>query len=270
MGSDNPSTDHVNDTMNRSIAEQQPSATEADVQKAFELRDNLRYVKNDTYVADPSLFLGTAFFERSGSDKLEQCPTMVRTKAADSSILTTPRTVSELVIDARLTASLDVLAFFSASCGRDEVYELRVVENYAARADTRCLEWDQALIDWAKHPQIKAVIASPDVTSLTIVIGVAQKYVTSKKYRKFEAGAKGGAFGINVGGKLYTSSSDFRVDVVYGLDLLSYWCRGTDFDTVSEQLLEAEAAVIDRAQITRRNEMFDRMAVEQKSILPPQ
>ncbi len=267
MGSDCPTTSHVNDSMNNTVAEQESLATQEELENAFKLSDGLRYIKNDTFVADPSLLLGFVYYEMTNSEELSAFLTAVEVDVAESSVLTAPQTVSELIIDSRISGSTNIFSLISLSAGQDEVVELRVINNVTARAITRGKEWNNALSEWMDNSMSIRLIENPNVSSITIVTGVVQKYITSKKFSKFEAGTKGGAFGINVAGKLYTSSSDFKLDIIYGIDLATIDVRGVDVQEISRRV--AEGKVIRQVEeLKLRDQLFDKMAMRSKSVFP--
>lgn len=224
-------TDQINQAMDAEVSQGKQPSSERDFQRAFPTTDVLRYIANDTFMADPSKLLGKVYYETKGSRELIPFHTRVTVKADPESRLTAPSTVSELIIESSRQASLEFLMFLSLSVGNEEVLELRVINNAAARAIDSGDGWDEALDKWHADDRCQALINDPEVTAISVVTGVIQKYLSSKKYRKFEAGIKGGYAGINVGGKLYTSSSEFQLDIVYGVDLVSFGTLGKRGDT---------------------------------------
>jgi hypothetical protein len=250
--------------MNNQLASQKPVASEADVKKAIPTTDTLRYVKNDTFVADPTLLLGRVYYERIGSNALIPFHTSIVAAVDEKSILKSPQTVSELIVDSKISASLDVLSYVSLSLSQDEVYELRVINNTAARLVDKGDQWDQALTKWMKNPLCEQLINNAKVGSISVVTGVVQKYMTSKKYKKFEAGAKGGGWGVNVAGSLYTSSSEFQLDVIYGLDLVSFG-KVADLNEFAENIAKG-IKVTDPIELVGINTLFDNMARKRASI----
>jgi hypothetical protein len=231
----NSSTEHINETMNSEVATAKPVATLNDLRQALPTTDTLRYVKNDTFIADPTLLLGRVYYEKVGSNALIPFHTRITVAVDERSLLKSPQTMSELVIDSKMSASAEVLSFVSLSLSNDELYELRVINNAAGRAQDSGDAWDQALKKWLDNPLSQLLINSKKVGSVSVVTGVVQKYLTSKKYRKFEAGVKGGGWGVNVAGSLYTSSSEFQLDVIYGLDLVSFG-RAEDVNEFAENV----------------------------------
>jgi hypothetical protein len=260
----NSSTDHINEAMNKDVATAKPLATINDLRKALPAADTLRYVKNDTFIADPTLLLGRVYFEKTGSDALIPFHTQIAVSADDRSLLKAPLTVSELIIDSKMSASAEVLSFVSLSVSNDEVYELRVINNAAARAKDSGDPWDLALKKWLDNSLCQRLINDKAVGAISIVTGVVQKYLTSKKYRKFEAGAKGGGWGVNVAGNLYTSSSEFQLDVLYGLDLVSF-PRADDVNQFAENIAKGQRLTTPD-ELATVNKLFFNMARQRASI----
>lgn len=251
-------TEHINQAMNEDVAEPLAPSTASDLKRAFPSRDALRYIANSTFIADPSKLLGRVYYEKRGQDALIPFSTRVTVKTDESSRLSAPQTVSELVIDSKASASADFLSLVSLNVGADDVFELRVIDNAAARAIDNGDEWDAAVTKWYENPRSQELLRHPDVAAISVVTGVVQKYLTSKKYRKFEAGAKGGNWGVNVAGNLYTSSSEFQLDVVYGVDLVSFGIR--DEPAALEDKVSQVTPMTRKADISEMGDRFTEMA----------
>src|ERR1700733_6057770 len=252
--------------MNKHVSNARPVATLDDLRKAFPTTDTLRYVKNDTFIASPTLLLGRVYYEKVGDDELIPFHTQITVDVDDRSLLKTPQTVSELIIDSKVSVSADVLALVSLSLKDDELYELRVINKGGGAAQDTGDSWDQALTKWLDNPRSKQLIDSRNVGAVSVVTGVVQKYLTSKKYRKFEAGVKGGSYGVNVAGNLYTSSSEFQLDVVYGLDLVSF-PRADDVLEFVQKVVQGGDRVKEPEELASINRMFSSMAIRHGSIL---
>jgi hypothetical protein len=264
MGSSNVTTEHVNMIMNDRVANQKMIATVDEVRRAFQSTDTLRYIKNDTYIANPKGLLGNVFVEHEeeGSSKLERFLISVEAVVDKESILKSPQARTELILDTKAMAAVDLFSFISLDGSAEEVYELRVIDNAAARLIDKGAKWEAALRNWMSNSFAKTIITDPTVGSIGIVTGVVQKYITTKKYRKFDVNAKGGAFGVNLAGSLYTSSSEFSLDIVYGLDItyLPKEKSKTDF----ELIVEKDLKITDSNEISRLNRKFTEMSLQMK------
>lgn len=220
MGTNAPTKEHVNQAMNDAIAESKPLATAADVAKQFQSKDNLHYIKSDDVVANPGVLLGSVFYEQDAKTDLMPFYIGVDGKVDESTVLKTPLVRSEMVVDKKIGASTDILSYVSLKLEDNEVFEFRILDNYAARLSIKGKDWNNAINDWLAQQAVKSLLADKSVGSVGVVVGIVQKYISTKKYRKFDGSAKGGAFGVNANGELYTSSTDYSLDIVYGLNLI--------------------------------------------------
>ena len=257
-------TKHVNEAMNKEVAEARPIAKPADIQKAVPIRDSLRYVQNDTYVADVSAILGRVYYEKIGSDTLLPFYISIAAAVDPNSKLSAPQTVSELIVDSKIKVKAEALSFLSADLSTEELLEVRVINNASARVIDKGDDWEAAITKWLNNPICQNLINNPSVGTISVVTGAVQKYFTTKKYRKFEAGAKGGGWGVNVEGSLYTSTSQFELSVVYGLDLVTF----KQADNVNEfaENIANRVVVKDADGLKNVNRLFTNMAMSRPSI----
>ncbi len=258
------STKHVNDAMNAGVAEARPIATPADLQKAMPTRDALRYLRNDTYVADVSAILGRVYYEKVGSDTLVPFYIAVAATVDANSKLSAPQTVSELIVDSKLKVKVEALSFLSADLSAEELLEVRVINNASARVVDKGDEWEAAITKWLNNPLCHSLVNNQSVGTISVVTGAVQKYFTTKKYKKFEAGAKGGGWGVNVEGSLYTSTSQFELSVVYGLDLVTFK-QAENVNEFADNLAK-HIVVNDAASLQTVNRKFDNLAMSRASI----
>lgn len=264
MGKQNLTTEHVNSSMNE-ITNQKMIATANEVKKEFGATDTLRYIKNETYIADSKVLLGKVFFEKNGSNELKPFIISVEAKVDENSILKTPMTKAELILDAKAMASVELFSIVNLGANAEELFEFRIIDNSAARLIDRGDEWLSALLKWMSNPLSKEIINNQEIGSIGVVTGVVQKYISTKKYRKFQADVKGGAFGINIGGSLYTSVSEFTLDIVYGLDIVYLPKVLSMRDFVSN--VENNKTITDNAEINRLNGYFTKLALKTKDFV---
>lgn len=257
-------TTHINEAMNTEVAEARPIATIDDLNQAVPMRDALRYIKNDTYVADISAILGRVYYEKMGSDTLIPFIISIAAAVDPNSRLSAPQTVSELIVDSKIKAKAEALAFLSAELAADELLEVRVINNAVARVVDKGDEWDTAIAKWLNNSICQNLINDPSVGTISVVTGAVQKYFTTKKYKKFEAGAKGGGWGVNVEGSLFTSTSQFELSVVYGLDLVTF--KRADNVNQFVENIAAHVMVKDADDLRNVNRMFDNMVKSRSSI----
>jgi hypothetical protein len=167
-------------------------------------------------------------------------------------------------VDSKLKAKVEALSFLSADISAEEILEVRVINNSSARVIDRGDEWEAAIAKWLANPLCQSLINNQKVGTISVVTGAVQKYFTTKKFKKFEAGAKGGGWGVNVEGSLYTSTSQFELSVVYGLDLVTFK-QAEDVNEFVENLANRRLVkdVVGLADVNRK---FDRMAMSRASI----
>jgi len=258
------STQHVNDVLTDKVSDSIPFASKDDVNRALPTQDMLRYIKNDVNVADVTSLLGRVFYENKGDKKLKAFALPVNAILDEKSILNAPQVVSELIINNKVKASVDALSFLSISTDGEELVELRIINNAAARATLSGDAWPEALTKWLAHPLCIKLVENKNVGMISIVTGVVQKYITSKKYRKFDASAKGGGMGVNAEGSLYTSTSQFELTVLYGLELIAMPGVETAVDFIEN--ISNSLTIKDAQHVEKFNTMFSEMAATKDSI----
>ncbi|WP_282126773.1 hypothetical protein [Marinifilum flexuosum] len=257
-------TDHVNKVMDESVAEKRTKATLEKVKEEFQADDSLRYIKNDTYNAGPEPLLGKVFIEKEGESELKRWALSIPPIIDEKSILREPIKRMELIIENKVAANVEFLTFLSSNVSNEEIYEVKVIDNAAVRLIDYGDDWEKSLIKWMNSPFNQDIINNSRVKSIGIVTGVVQKFIISKKYKKFEASVKGGAYGVNVGGELYTSTSEYTFETRYGVDLvyLPSVKSLAEFKNVIDKKLKIEnisdlAAINEKLRISDENSFFD-------------
>ncbi len=81
--------------------------------------------------------------------------------------------------------------------------------------DVHSPTWQAGLNNWIQ--QNTYLLQDPDVCYLYAIVGIVQKHVIRKSFKKLDTKLKGGAYGINVNGELHTTNEDFSLDIRYGL-----------------------------------------------------
>jgi hypothetical protein len=218
----NNDTKHINDVMNRAVAVSQSIATEADVNKIIPIVKGGFNYQNATFV-DVKGMLGQVFIKREDADDLEKFIIPISAPIDEASILKTPLTKAEFIVNNKITTSANVLSCININLSADELLEVRVIENAAARVKDKDIEWIDAITKWQNEPLVQQYLDDPKIEVITVVVGATQRYFTTKKFKKFDMGAKGGGYGVNVEGNLYTSTSQFDLTVTYELDLATYF-----------------------------------------------
>jgi hypothetical protein len=248
------STEHINATMNESVAEQKPIDSIETAKKQFQTIDALRYIQNNTYSGDPASLLGKIFYEKIGESELKRWALSITPVIDEKSVLKEPITRMELIIDNKVAANIEFLTFISSSANSQEVFEIKVIDNAVARLVDSGDNWENCLTNWMKSTFNQDLINHTKVKSIGIVTGVVQKFIISKKYKKFDISAKGGAYGVNVGGELYTSTSQYEFNTCYGVDLVYLPTKSTiDFEEKIKQGVKIE----DKVELQALNKMLN-------------
>ncbi|MBW8684942.1 hypothetical protein [Chitinophaga rhizophila] len=224
----NNSTEHINEAMNKDVAESKtvPSASEA--QKMLALQNNMLYIGADAYVGNPYALLGTVLEIRKTK---EDCPTIANTDNAsiefspfkipgvlidESSKIKEPIKRQSILVDQKLSVEVGFLNYLSGEFEGESSFSLMVFDQAAGLVNRDDDSWTKGVQSWMADNKTN-VLDDPAVCYVYAVIGFVQKYIIRRKYTKFTAGAKGGAFGVNLNGQLYTSSEDYSLDIRYGL-----------------------------------------------------
>ncbi|WP_210479339.1 hypothetical protein [Naasia sp. SYSU D00948] len=225
------------------LSEGAARATQDEVRKAMQIEDGMAFLKDDSFTADPSVALGQVFVTRRGSSKSSPFVFPVDVTVKPSTVLKAPLVRGEIVVDRQASAGLDVLSLANLDLSGKDVAELRIIDNYSSRVDTGPA-WRTAIQEWEDFPEAQEILADPDVRKISVVVGVVQKYITVKRYTEFSGEAKVNAYGINVEGKLFTSTSAFRLEIIYGLSLVDLRRGGAGTKTAIESEDTADAVTL--------------------------
>ena len=223
-GSSDPK--HINDTMNSSIADKAPVPTTEQVIEKLQLNTQLAYIEADAFIADPYSLLGQVCSIRKRDGK---CPTSladgnfsaeftvvpVTRKVNENSKLVKPVMRESIVVDQKLSASVDFLSYLSASMDAESFYSVIVFDQASGLIDTQDSEWSKNVQTWIANNQQD--MNDADVCYLFVITGFIQKNIVKRKYKKFDGKVKGGAYGLNVNGELATSTEDNSLDIKFGL-----------------------------------------------------
>lgn len=228
MGS-NKSVNHVNEVMNRDIAN---SATIPAVEEAANLLEVKRYqifIEDDSYIGNLDNLVGTVleirkkdgecpkeFFSENLYPEFNVLP-IPEHKIDEKSRIKDPVKIKSFVVNQKLSAELGALNFLNANLDTESAYSITVFNQATVRVDAKDSSWFDGIMKWREINQ--DLIENEDICWLLVVGGAVQKTIIKKKYKKFNASLKGGAYGINIGGELYTSTEEYSLDTRYGLSV---------------------------------------------------
>ncbi|WP_288882987.1 hypothetical protein [Pedobacter panaciterrae] len=222
------STEHINEAMNEQVtAKPEKIATADDAGKFIGLESNVAYMEAESFSGNPYSLLGTVIeIRKQGGicpDKLNS-PGVVTEfspfkipgiKIDESSKIKEPNKRQSILVNKKLSVDVSFLNYLSAQFEGESSFSLLVFDQANGLVDRDDQSWSDGVGNW--KIQNKELFDDDEICYLFAVIGFVQKYVIRKTYKKFDAKAKGGAFGVNIEGSLYTSSEDYSLDIRYGL-----------------------------------------------------
>ncbi|WP_143309142.1 hypothetical protein [Chitinophaga vietnamensis] len=227
MGNNNH-PDHVNDVMNRDISDSAPIATLNDLKTKTMVNDQTAYIIADAFIGNPYQLLGQVIEVRKTDG---QCPTnlvnakdlnfefssfpVTGLKVDEQSKLAKPQLRGSIIVNKALCAQAGFLNFLSAQLDQKSTFSLVIMDQASGLVNFQDPSWTNAITQWKQNNQDK--MNDPEICYIYVVSGFIQKNIIKKKYYLFEAGAKGGAYGLNIDGKLSTSTDEYSLDVVFGL-----------------------------------------------------
>jgi hypothetical protein len=215
----------INKVVNEEVAKSAPVFDPEKVQELLEVKTDVPYVELDAFTGDPYSLLGSVIEVRKKNGavpaSLAGAPVefsllpIPGAKVKESSKLKSPTLRQSLIIDKGIAAKVGFLNYLQAELNANNVFSITVLDQATGQVDRQDPSWAQGVKDWLT--QNAALLQDPEVCYLYAIIGFVQKEVIRKKYVKFDAGAKGGAYGLNVDGKLHTSTEEYSLDIRFGL-----------------------------------------------------
>jgi len=223
----NNSTEHINEVMNSNVAEQTNVAEQDSAITKLNLRSHTAYIDADPYIANPYALLGMVLQIRKVNGncpdnlsdpnyKFEFTPFPIKRTVDELSKLSTPKLRSSIVVDEQLAANVSFLSYLSAELSSENFFSLMIFDQAAGVINQHDSEWPSNVRQWKKDNQ--DLLNDPEICYLFAISGFVQKNIVRKKYNKFKAGAKGGAYGLNIGGELATSTEEYSLDIKFGIN----------------------------------------------------
>lgn len=223
----NASTEHINEEMNK-IAQRIEVLETATVEQKLGLDRLVAYVTLDMYNANPYSLLGQVvvirkkgdkcpqdFFDETASVQLHKYALSYKEHENPESRLKNPILRSSIVVTKTHAANIGFLSFLQAQLDDKKSFSIIVTDQASGTIDTSTPKWKEALSTWELDNA--DVMQDKNVCFVYVVTGFIQKNIIRKTFTEFQAGANGGAYGLNIGGKLYTSNEEYSLDIRYGL-----------------------------------------------------
>lgn len=136
-------------------------------------------------------------------------------KIDEASKLKEPILRSSIIVDKNLSLNISFLSYLSAQLDAKSFFSLMVFDQATGLVNVHDNGWTTSVKQWKEENQ--DLITDPDICYLFVITGFVQKNIIRKKYIKFEAGTKGGAYGVNINGELSTSTEEYSLDMRFGL-----------------------------------------------------
>ena len=223
----NNSTEHINDVMNNNVAQQTNVADQEEAITKLNLRSHTAYIDADPYIANPYALLGMVLQIRKINGhcpvnlndpnyQFEFTPFPIPRKVDELSKLTSPLLRSSIVVDQKLAANVSFLSYLSAELSSENFFSLMIFDQAAGVINQHDPDWSSNVRQWKADNQ--GLMNDTEVCYLFAISGFVQKNIVRKKYNKFKAGAKGGAYGLNIGGELATSTEEYSLDIKFGVN----------------------------------------------------
>ncbi len=226
MGAEN-STGHINSVLNTDVAAKTAFPSVEELFKKVNINDQTAYVIAESFTGNPFLLLGQVIeIRKSGGSctrnfnetdvPLSFSPFPVTGfKIDEESRLKKPELRSSVVVNKALSAKVGFLSYLSAELDEKSSFSLMIFDQAKGLVNFQDDSWTNGIRKWiSENPDI---YHDPEICYLYVVSGFVQKNILRKKYVRFEAGTKGGAYGININGELSTSTEDYSLDIIFGL-----------------------------------------------------
>ncbi|KAA5535110.1 hypothetical protein F0919_10995 [Taibaiella lutea] len=219
--------DHINNVINQDIADCAFVNTVQELESKVNVNDQTAYIQADAFTDNPYQLLGQIVEIRKVNDK---CPSRVNVqniqfefcvdtisgfKIDVESKMSKPVLRSSIIADKELCVKAGFLNFLGAQLDDKSSFSLIVIDQAKGLVDFQHSSWQSAVTAWKAQNQEK--INDPDICYIYAITGFVQKNIIRKRYSRFEASGRGGAYGINLQGKLFTSTEDYSLDIVFGL-----------------------------------------------------
>ncbi len=228
MGKNN-SVAHINEAMNEDIANPTNPPAIKEANKLLEVKRNQIFLDDESYIANPYALLGKVIEIKMMEG---ECPenfndpkvtpefsmfSIPGRKVDEDSKIKDPVKTKSFIVDKKLSLEVGALNYLTANLDAESAYSVIVFNQATGLVDTHDDSWYEGVQRWKIDNS--ELLNDENICYLLVITGVVQKTIIKKKYKKFEVKAKGGAYGINIGGQLYTSAEDYSLDTRFGLSL---------------------------------------------------
>ena len=217
--------DTINDVVNNEVAKAEKIVDQGKVQELLNIEENIPYVKCESFIGDPYALLGRVVEVRRVDGKI---PSSITTPNIEFSPLPVPDIVvneasklkspilrQSIIINNSLSSSIGLFNYLSAELDAESVFSINVIDQNAGLIDVVHPSWAKGVKQWKTDND--DIMKDDDVCYLYAIVGFIQKQIIRKKFKRFDAKAIGGAYGVNIEGKLHMSTDEYSMDIRYGL-----------------------------------------------------
>ncbi len=254
----------INAVVNTEIAQKEKMVDPGKIQELLNIEENIPYLKFESFIGNPYSLLGRVVEIRKIDGKI---PTSINTNNIDFSPLPIPGVVVDeesklkspilrqaIVINNSLSASIGLFNYLKVELDSESVFSINVIDQTAGLIDVNNESWGKGLASWKDNN--KELFDDTEICYLYVIIGFIQKQIIRKKYKKFDGSGVGGAYGVNIEGKLHMSTDEYSMDIRYGLttailkrpkpitEPISRSVKGIEISKEEEKLLATAQSVI--------------------------
>lgn len=219
-------TQQLNENANSYIAKEKVY-TAIEAQKKLGIKTHTAYIEADAFHGNPYSLLGRVIVIRktngkcpdgiAGSDFVSDYAPLpiMGIQIDENSKIKVPIKRGSIVVTKELSASVSFLSYLTGEFKNSDSFSIMLYDQLTGLVDVHSPNWQSGLNSWIQ--QNAYLLQDPDVCYLYAIVGIVQKHVIRKSFKKLDTSLKGGAYGINVNGELHTSNEDFSLDIRYGL-----------------------------------------------------
>ena len=219
-------TKTINDVVNNEVATPKPVVDQKDVNNLLNIKTEIPYIEFEGgFIANPYSLLGRVVEVRKVNGQIPSSVTASNVEFSTMPIIGIKRDLNSdvkspilrqsVIIDSKISANVNLFNYLSAEADAESVFSINVIDQSGGLVDVQDSTWAKGIKEWKADNA--DLLKDDDICYIYVIIGFIQKQIIRKKFKKFNAEAKGGYAGINVGGALYMSSDEYSMDIRYGL-----------------------------------------------------
>jgi len=217
--------DEINSVMNSEVAKKENIVEKEEINKLLELKENIPYIECEAFIGNPFSLLGRVVEVRKTNGEI---PSSINTsniefspfpipgiKKENDSLIKSPILRKSIIVNNKLAMNIGLFNYLSAELDAESIFSINVIDQAAGLVNVQDDSWANGLKSWKTDNA--ALFSDDSVCYIYVIIGFIQKQIIRKKFKKFDAKAAGGAYGINIDGSLHTSAEEYSLDIRYGL-----------------------------------------------------